>query len=53
VKPQPKPEHPIVLPPNLPPEIPDAGPIDWKVGWTATTGWIVVGVPNAPVPTPS
>jgi hypothetical protein len=58
VKPQPKPEHPIVLPPNLPPEIPPEGetpaiPIDWKTGWTAETGWVVVGVPTVPVPTPS
>src|SRR4029077_20293448 len=26
--PQPKPEHPIVLPPGLPPSVPE-GPIDW------------------------
>jgi hypothetical protein len=58
VKPQPKPEHPIVLPPNLPPEIPPPNggspiPIDWKVAWTPTTGWIVVGVPSGAHPAPS
>jgi hypothetical protein len=58
VKPQPHPEHPIVLPPNLPPEIPPEGgapatPIDWHVGWTPQTGWIVVGVPNVPHPVPA
>jgi hypothetical protein len=59
VKPQPHPEHPIVLPPNLPPEIPPpegggpATPIDWKVAWTPTTGWIVVGIPSGAHPTPS
>jgi hypothetical protein len=47
------PTHPIVLPPDLPEEIPDLGPVDWKVGWTAQTGWIVVGVPNNPAVTPS
>jgi hypothetical protein len=58
VKPQPHPEHPIVLPPDLPPEIPPEGevpatPIDWKVGWTPQTGWIVIGVPSGPHVTPS
>jgi len=53
--PQPKPEHPIVLPPNLPPSIPDVGPIDWKTGWTPQTGWVIVGVPDEGTthPTPS
>jgi hypothetical protein len=60
VKPQPKPEHPIVLPPDLPPTLPPAQggsgepiPVDWKTGWTQETGWIVVGVPTEPHPTPS
>jgi hypothetical protein len=55
VKPQPRPEHPIVLPPDLPETTPppDERPIDWKVGWTPATGWVVVGVPTVPVPTPS
>jgi hypothetical protein len=38
----------------LPPvEKPPEGPIDWKTAWTPQHGWIVVGVPNVPVPTPS
>jgi hypothetical protein len=53
--PQPRPEHPIVLPPDLPPTLPppDSRPIDWKTAWTPTTGWIVIGVPSGPAPTPS
>ena len=39
--------------PELPPEAPDVGPIDWKAGWTAQTGWVIVGVPQVPAPTPS
>jgi len=46
----PRPTPPIALPP--PGEMPE-GPIEWKAGWTAATGWIVVGVPSAPAPTPS
>lgn len=47
--------HPIVLPPDLPEELPDPDnrPIDWKTAWTPQTGWIVVGIPQGPVPTPS
>jgi hypothetical protein len=53
--PQPRPEHPIVLPPNLPPETPEGGKIDWKTAWTPQTGWVVVGIPSegTTVPTPS
>jgi hypothetical protein len=53
--PQPKPEHPIVLPPNLPPTTPEGGKIEWKTGWTAQTGWVVIGIPaeGTLVPTPS
>jgi hypothetical protein len=49
------PEHPIVLPPDLPPTLPppDGRPVDWKAAWTPTTGWIIVGIPTGPVPTPS
>jgi hypothetical protein len=45
------PAHPIVIPPETPP----AGEpiIDWIVGWTEDTGWVVVGLPNVPAPTPS
>jgi hypothetical protein len=60
VKPQPKPEHPIVLPPDLPPTIPPAQggsgepiQVEWKTAWSSTTGWVVIGIPTEPVPTPS
>lgn len=52
---QPHPEHPIALPPDegtKPPE-PVAPPIDWKAVWHPTEGWIVVGVPQFPHPSPS
>jgi hypothetical protein len=51
--PQPHPEHPIVLPPDLPPTTPEGGKIEWRTAWTATTGWVVVGIPQEPHPTPS
>lgn len=53
--PQPHPEHPIVLPPDLPEETPEGGKITWKTAWTPTTGWIVIGIPaeGTLVPTPS
>jgi hypothetical protein len=49
------PTHPIVLPPDLPPTLPDPDnrPIDWKTVWSPSTGWVVVGVPSGPSPTPS
>jgi len=49
------PTHPIVLPPDLPPEMPDPDnrPIEWKTAWTPQTGWVVVGIPQGPAPTPS
>jgi hypothetical protein len=49
------PTHPIVLPPELPPTLPDPDnrPIDWHTGWSPSTGWVVVGVPQGPTPTPS
>jgi hypothetical protein len=34
--------------PAKPPEI-----IDWHAGWSEETGWVIVGVPNVPAPTPS
>jgi hypothetical protein len=53
--PQPRPEHPIVLPPGLPPTLPDPDnrPIEWKVVWSPASGWVVVGLPTGPTPTPS
>lgn len=46
----PRPTPPIALPPAG--EMPE-GPIDWKCGWTATTGWVVVGIPTGEHVTPS
>jgi hypothetical protein len=37
--------------PILPAEPPKI--IDWHAAWTPSTGWIVVGIPNVPAPTPS
>jgi hypothetical protein len=44
------PTHPIVMPPGD--GIPE-GPIEWKTAWSPATGWIVVGIPTVPVPTPA
>lgn len=52
----PYPSHPIEIPeppPDKPPIDPNTPPISWKVVWTPTEGWIVVGVPNVPHPAPS
>jgi hypothetical protein len=60
----PRPSNPIAEPPwgwgnapplpTLPPEVPALpGKIDWQYGWTPSTGWVVVGIPTFPVPTPS
>jgi hypothetical protein len=59
---QPFPTNPIAEPPwgwgnkppeiTLPPETP-IGPVDWKCAWTPATGWVVIGIPTGPVPTPS
>jgi hypothetical protein len=51
----PFPSHPIELPPDLPPTMPepDNRPIEWKAAWTQPTGWVVIGIPQGPVPTPS
>jgi hypothetical protein len=27
--------------------------IEWHAGWTLRTGWVIVGVPSVPFPTPS
>jgi hypothetical protein len=47
---QPFPTPPIFLPPDSPER---EKLIEWHVGWSDNTGWVVVGVPNVPVPTPS
>jgi hypothetical protein len=48
------PQHPIVLPPEVTPEPPPGSPvIEWKIVWTPATGWVVVGLPTGPTPTPS
>lgn len=44
--------HPLPEPPDKPPE-PIQPPIDWKVIWTPTEGWVVVGIPNVPHPSPA
>jgi hypothetical protein len=46
------PSHPIQLPPEVAPPTPER-PIDWKIVWTPTTGWVVVGVPSGAHPAPS
>jgi hypothetical protein len=46
--------HPIVLPPEVaPPTTGDGRPIEWMAAWSPATGWVVVGVPQGPHPTPS
>jgi hypothetical protein len=47
---EPFPTPPIFLPPMAPGERPKL--IEWVIGWSEDTGWVVVGVPNVPVPTP-
>jgi hypothetical protein len=62
------PAHPIVIPPAPPgiwggapiphPEHPIADTdrrklVEWVIGWSEDTGWVIVGVPNIPAPTPS
>jgi hypothetical protein len=47
----PRPTHPIVLPPGGTGERPKL--IEWHVGWSENTGWVIVGEPTFPVPTPS
>jgi hypothetical protein len=56
--PPPVPTHPIALPPLqiwgdpiMPAEPPQI--IDWYAGWSEETGWVIVGIPNVPAPTPS
>jgi hypothetical protein len=56
------PEHPIppiiwgepILPPEgTEPPVEGQPPIEWRVAWSESTGWIVVGIPTGPTPTPS
>lgn len=42
----PEPQPPLPDPPPLPNVV-------WKTGWSEATGWIIVGVPQGPHPTPS
>jgi hypothetical protein len=45
--------HPIQLPPDVaPPEI-EGKRIEWKTAWSQSTGWVVIGIPQGNVPTPS
>jgi hypothetical protein len=48
---QPFPTPPIFLPPSTGEERPKL--IEWVIGWSEDTGWVVVGVPQVPVTTPS
>jgi hypothetical protein len=46
------PTHPIYIgPPAEKP--PEDRPVEWHSAWSPATGWIVVGVPTVPHPTPS
>jgi hypothetical protein len=49
---EPFPTPPIFLPPTAPggerPKL-----IEWVIGWSEDTGWVVVGIPQVPVTTPS
>lgn len=52
---QPFPTPPINLPGQPPP--PEGGTpvklVEWRTAWTQHTGWIVVGIPQVPVPAPA
>jgi hypothetical protein len=46
--------EPFPTPPIfLPPDADRSKLIVWETGWSEETGWVVVGVPQVPVPTPS
>lgn len=51
----PFPTPPINLPDQKPP--PEGGPpqklVEWRTAWTPATGWIIVGIPQVPVPSPA
>lgn len=49
-----RPTNPIVNPgdPNNPEG--DRQPrVEWKTAWSPSTGWVVIGIPTGPTPTPS
>jgi hypothetical protein len=46
---EPFPTPPIFLPPGED----RTKLIEWTIGWSENTGWVVIGVPTVPVPTPS
>lgn len=54
----PRPQPPIANVPGVPgspdepPPEPIEPPIEWKAVWHPTEGWVVVGVPQFPHPTP-
>lgn len=48
----PRPTVPIVIPEPLPPEGERPG-LEFKAVWTPVSGWVVVGIPTGPHPTPS
>jgi hypothetical protein len=54
---EPFPTPPIYFPPEQPPTEPptDTTSVEWKTGWTADSGWVMVGIiqTDAPIPTPS
>jgi hypothetical protein len=51
---QPFPTPPIVLPIAPGGALPEPGTlVEWKAGWSPQTGWVVVGLPQMPVPTPA
>jgi hypothetical protein len=47
---EPFPTPPIFLPPDSPER---EKLIEWHIGWSENTGWVVVGTPNVPAPAPS
>ena len=46
------PGAPGYQPPDRPPE-PIDPPVEWKAVWHPTEGWVVVGIPQFPHPSPS
>ena len=51
----PRPTNPIELPGmgNPPVGGERVKLVEWKTAWTEETGWVVIGVPQVPMPTPS